>query len=166
MNWYLSKLLVLETLRNNGLLLMEHTSNSTFGKRAFSVAAMPFAIRNIDNINSLKKELKTCAFFYHPVEKVLYKLTIIIKLKKQSFDYFAKVRQWKRGFREPSKLFTNLFRLYQHKCIKVVLCWRSSCFHKCTKYISTNRSRNDRAAYGFFFYLFKECTWSYRCKIF
>ena len=46
---------------NNGLLLMENTPNSTFGERAFSVATpklwnkLPFAIRNIDNINSFKK---------------------------------------------------------------------------------------------------------------
>ena len=68
-NELISIKIVSRDLRNNkGLLLMEHTPNSTFGERAFSVAApklwnkLPFAIRNIDNINSFKKELKTYLF--------------------------------------------------------------------------------------------------------
>ena len=47
---------------------MEHTPKSTFGERAFSVAApklwnkLPFSIRNIDNIKNFKEELKTYFF--------------------------------------------------------------------------------------------------------
>ena len=66
---YISELICIKIvsrdLRNNkGLLLMEHTPNFTFGERTFSGAApklwikLPFAIRNIDNINSFKKRIK------------------------------------------------------------------------------------------------------------
>ena len=65
----LSVKIVNRELRNNkGLLVLEHTPNSAFGERAFSVAApklwnkLPFAIRNIDNVNRFKKELKTYLF--------------------------------------------------------------------------------------------------------
>ena len=88
---FISIKIVSRELRNNkGLLLMEYTPNSTFGERAFSVAApklwnkLPFAIRNIENINRFKKEFKTHFIsvllnaFDHPMEKALYKLTIII----------------------------------------------------------------------------------------
>ena len=82
--------IVSRDLRNNkGLLLMEHIPKHTFGKRAFSDAApklwnkLPFAIRNFDNINSFKKNIENSfisvllSAFEHPMEKALYKLTII-----------------------------------------------------------------------------------------
>ena len=52
------------TWNNKRLLFMEHTLNSTFGKKAFSIAdpklwnKLPFAIRYIDNINRFKKTIK------------------------------------------------------------------------------------------------------------
>ena len=70
---YISELkpikIVSRELRNyKSLLLMEDTLNSTFGEIVFSVASpivwnkLPFAIRNIDNLNRFKKELKSHLF--------------------------------------------------------------------------------------------------------
>ena len=67
-------------LRNNkGSLLMEYTPNSTFGERACSVAApklwnkLPFAIRNMNNINRFKMNYKRFKYI-----SVLLRVLIIL----------------------------------------------------------------------------------------
>ena len=99
---YINKLIsikiVSRDLQNNKGLPMEHTPNSTFRERAFSVAdpklwnKLPFTIKNIDNINSFKKRIKNLfisvllSAFDHPMEKALYILTIIIIIDFKVLD--------------------------------------------------------------------------------
>ena len=95
---YISELISIEIvsreLRNNkSLLLMEHTPNSTFDESAFSVAApklwnkLPFyslLSETLTILIVLKKRIKNLfisvllSAFDHDMEKLLYKLTIII----------------------------------------------------------------------------------------